>query len=228
MSNATKTNEALNSLKAKLGQRVGSGQCYGLVAYYSFILGGCNIGGGITQPNPDGNGRQEAGSDTRRGMSASNIGGDYNWSAKGWRVKFDPSMDDLKVGCIINYDPTPDNMWGHTAVVTRVGGGSYDIIEQNYAYRQYATERKGITTVTDISSIIYTPELVAGGAVGTVQATPTETPTGNGDVQTTVFNTEGVLIDIDSLPRYTPNVYSIPNLFPYKFKIFFRRHHCRT
>ena len=212
MSNATKTNEALNSLKAKLGQRVGNGQCYGLVAYYSFILGGCNIGGGITQPNPDGNGRQEAGSDTRRGMSASNIGGDYNWSAKGWQVKFDPSMDDLKVGCIINYDPTPGNMWGHTAVVTRVGGGSYDIIEQNYAYRQYVTERKGIATVADVSSIIYTPELVAGGAVGTVEAPAPSTTVGNGDIETKVFVVEGILLDVDSLPRYTPNVYSIPNL----------------
>ena len=212
MSNATKTNEALNSLKAKLGQRVGSGQCYGLVAYYSFILGGCNIGGGITQPNPDGNGRQEAGSDTRRGMSASNIGGDYNWSARGWQVKFDPSMDDLKLGCIINYDPTPGNMWGHTAVITRVGGGSYGIIEQNYAYRQYVTERKGITTVADVSSIIYTPELVAGGVVGGVEAPAPSSPAGNGDIETKVFVVEGVLLDVDSLPRYTPNVYSIPNL----------------
>ena len=212
MADATKTNQALNTLKSKLGQTIGNGYCYGLVAYYSYLLGGCNIGGGITPTNPDGNGRQEPGSDLRRGMSACNIGGDYNWSAKGWSVKFDPAMGDLKVGCIVNYDPTSDNEFGHTAVITRVGGGSYDIIEQNYAYRKYATERKGINTVADTSSIIYTPELVAGGAVGTVQATPPETPTGNGDIQTTVFNTEGVLIDVDSLPRYTPNVYNIPNL----------------
>lgn len=212
MAEATKTNEALNTLKSKLGQTIGSGQCYGLVAYYSYLLGGCNIGGGITQPNPDGNGRQEAGSDKRRGMSASNIGGDYNWSAKGWQVKFDPNMNDLKAGCIVNYDPSGNNIWGHTAVITSVGGGSYDIIEQNYNYKQFATERKGITTVADISSIIYTPELVAGGAVGSVQATPPAKPTGNGDVETNVFNVQGVLIDVDGLPRYTPNVYRIPNL----------------
>ena len=212
MSNATKTNEALNALKAKLGQRVGSGQCYGLVAYYSYLLGGCNIGGGITQPNPDGNGRQEAGSDTRRGMSASNIGGDYNWSAKGWSVKFDPTINDLKAGCIVNYKPSGSNIYGHTAVITRAGGGSYDIIEQNYAYRQYVTERKGITTVADVSSIIYTPELVAGGVVGGVEAPAPSMPTGNGDIETKVFVVEGVLLDVDSLPRYTPNVYSIPNL----------------
>ena len=212
MAEATKTNEALNTLKSKLGQTIGNGQCYGLVAYYSYILGGCNIGGGITQPNPDGNGRQEAGSDTRRGMSASNIGGDYNWGAKGWQVKFDPTINDLKAGCIVNYKPTSSNMWGHTAVITRAGNGSYDIIEQNYAYRQYATERKGITTVSDISSIIYTPELVAGGTVGTVEAPAPSTPTGNGDIETKVFEVEGVLIDVDAIMRYTPNVYKIPNL----------------
>ena len=47
MAEATKTNEALNTLKSKLGKTIGSGQCYGLVAYYSYLLGGCNIGGGI-------------------------------------------------------------------------------------------------------------------------------------------------------------------------------------
>ena len=73
--NAPKTEQALSTLKSKLSVKLGSGQCYGLTAYYSHLLGGCNLGGGINTPNPDGNGRQEAGSDTRRGMSASNIGG---------------------------------------------------------------------------------------------------------------------------------------------------------
>ena len=114
---APKTEQAIATIKSKLGVKLGSGQCYGLTAYYSQLLGGCNLGGGINTPNPDGNGRQEVGSDTRRGMSASNIGGDYNWSAKGWSVKFDPSMSDLKAGCIVNYKPTSGNIWGHTAVI---------------------------------------------------------------------------------------------------------------
>ena len=115
---APKTEQALATLKSKLGVRLGSGQCYGLTAFYSQLLGGCNLGGGINSPNPDGNGRQEAGSDTRRGMSACNIGGDYNWSAKGWQVKFDPAMRDLKAGCIVNYKPTSGNIWGHSSVIT--------------------------------------------------------------------------------------------------------------
>lgn len=102
MTEAIQTLKALNEIKSRVGTSVGSGQCYGLVALYSQLLGGCNIGGGINTPNPDGNGRQASGSDTQRGMSASNIGGDYNWEAVGWKVRFDPSFSDLRVGCIVN------------------------------------------------------------------------------------------------------------------------------
>ena len=210
---APKTEQALATLKSKIGTKLGSGQCYGLTAYYSQLLGGCNLGGGINTPNPDGNGRQEVGSDTRRGMSASNIGGDYNWSAKGWSVKFDPSMSDLKAGCIVNYKPTSGNIWGHSAVITRADGTSYDILEQNYNYKQYVTERTGITVTSNIASIIYTPELVQGGIIdGTIEPLEPSTPTGTGDIQTLVFEVEAMLIDVDSLTKYTPNVYDIPNL----------------
>lgn len=224
MTNAPKTQQALNNIKSRLGQKIGSGQCYGLVAYYSQLLGGCNIGGGINNPNPDGNGRQAGGSDPRRGMSASNIGGDYNWQAKGWQVKFSPvTMADLKAGAIVNTKPPAGsywrsdydyagNPWGHTVVVTSANGSSYDIIEQNFNYKQYLTERKGISTVADIESIIYPPELVSGGVVSTVTASAPSVTTGGGDVQTTAFDVEAVLIDIDGLPRFTPNIYEIPNL----------------
>ena len=211
--NAPKTEQALANIKSKIGVTLGSGQCYGLTAFYSQLLGGCNLGGGINSPNPDGNGRQEEGSDKRRGMSASNIGGDYNWGAKGWAVKFDPSMTDLKTGCIVNYKPTPDNIWGHTAVITRADGTSYDILEQNYNYKKYVTERKGITLTSNIASIIYTPELVQGGIIGgTIEPLEPSIPTGNGDIQTKVFEVEAMLIDVDRLIKYTPNVYQIPNL----------------
>ena len=216
---APKTEQALSTLKSKIGVKLGSGQCYGLTAYYSQLLGGCNLGGGINTPNPDGNGRQEVGSDTRRGMSASNIGGDYNWGGKGWSVKFDPSMIDLKTGCIVNYKPTSGNIWGHTAVITRADSTSYDILEQNYNYKQYATERKGITVTSNIASIIYTPELVQGGIIdGTIEPLEPSTPTGTGDIQTRVFEVEAMLIDVDSLTKYTPNVYTIPNLLQVSYE----------
>lgn len=212
MTEATQTLKALNEIKSRVGTSVGSGQCYGLVALYSQLLGGCNIGGGINTPNPDGNGRQASGSDTQRGMSASNIGGDYNWEAVGWKVRFDPSFSDLRVGCIVNYKPTSSNIWGHTAVISAVHGSSYDVIEQNYAWSGYTTERTGIDTVDNIESIIYPPEVVAGGDIGEITGDTGDRQLGNGDYTRTAFDVEALLIEVDGFFDYRPNVYEIPNL----------------
>lgn len=212
MTEATQTLKALNEIKSRVGTSVGSGQCYGLVALYSQLLGGCNIGGGINTPNPDGNGRQASGSDTQRGMSASNIGGDYNWDAVGWKVRFDPSFSDLRVGCIVNYKPTSSNIWGHTAVISAVNGSSYDVIEQNYAWSGYTTERTGIDTVDNIESIIYPPEVVAGGDIGEITGNTGDRQLGNGDYTKTAFDVESLLIEVEGFFDYRPNVYEIPNL----------------
>lgn len=212
MTEATQTLKALNEIKSRVGTSVGSGQCYGLVALYSQLLGGCNIGGGINTPNPDGNGRQASGSDTQRGMSASNIGGDYNWDAVGWNVRFDPSFSDLRVGCIVNYKPTSNNIWGHTAVISAVNGSSYDVIEQNYAWSGYTTERTGIDTVDNIESIIYPPEVVAGGDIGEITGNTGDRQLGNGDYTKTAFDVEALLIEVNGFFDYRPNVYEIPNL----------------
>lgn len=212
MTEATQTLKALNEIKSRVGTSVGSGQCYGLVALYSQLLGGCNIGGGINNPNPDGNGRQASGSDTQRGMSASNIGGDYNWDAVGWKVRFDPSFSDLRVGCIVNYKPTSSNIWGHTAVISAVNGSSYDVIEQNYAWSGYTTERTGIDTVDNIESIIYPPEVVAGGDIGEITGNTGDRQLGNGDYTKTAFDVEALLIEVEGFFDYRPNVYEIPNL----------------
>lgn len=212
MTEATQTLKALNEIKSRVGTSVGSGQCYGLVALYSQLLGGCNIGGGINTPNPDGNGRQAIGSDTQRGMSASNIGGDYNWDAVGWKVRFDPSFSDLRVGCIVNYKPTSSNIWGHTAVISAVNGSSYDVIEQNYAWSGYTTERTGIDTVDNIESIIYPPEVVAGGDIGEITGNTGDRQLGNGDYTKIAFDVEALLIEVEGFFDYRPNVYEIPNL----------------
>lgn len=212
MTEATQTLKALNEIKSRVGTSVGSGQCYGLVALYSQLLGGCNIGGGINTPNPDGNGRQASGSDTQRGMSASNIGGDYNWDAVGWKVRFNPSFSDLRVGCIVNYKPTSSNIWGHTAVISAVHGSSYDVIEQNYAWSGYTTERTGIDTVDNIESIIYPPEVVAGGDIGEITGNTGDRQLGNGDYTKTAFDVEALLIEVNGFFDYRPNTYEIPNL----------------
>lgn len=212
MTEATQTLKALNEIKSRVGTSIGSGQCYGLVALYSQLLGGCNIGGGINTPNPDGNGRQASGSDTQRGMSASNIGGDYNWDAVGWKVRFDPSFSDLRAGCIVNYKPTSSNIWGHTAIISAVNGSSYDVIEQNYAWSGYTTERTGIDTVDNIESIIYPPEVVAGGDIGEITGNTGDRQLGNGDYTKTAFDVEALLIEVNGFFDYRPNVYEIPNL----------------
>lgn len=212
MAEATETLKALNEIKSRVGTSVGNGQCYGLVALYSQLLGGCDIGGGINTPNPNGNGRQASGSDTQRGMSASNIGGDYDWEALGWKVRFDPSWADLRVGCIVCYIPSGNNIWGHTSVISAVNGSSYDVIEQNYTWSGYTTERTGIDTVDNIESIIYPPEVVAGGDIGEITGNTGDRQLGNGDYSKTAFDVEALLIEVDGFFDYQPNVYEIPNL----------------
>lgn len=212
MVEAKETQKALNEIKSRVGTSVGNGQCYGLVALYSQLLGGCDIGGGINTPNPNGNGRQASGSDTQRGMSASNIGGDYDWESLGWKVRFNPSFSDLRVGCIVCYIPSGNNIWGHTSVISAVNGSSYDVIEQNYAWSGYTTERTGIDTVDNIESIIYPPEVVAGGDIGEITGSTGDRQLGNGDYSKTAFDVEALLIEVDGFFDYKPNIYEIPNL----------------
>lgn len=212
MSEAKETLKALNTIKSKVGTTIGSGECYGLVALYSEMLGGCNLGGGINTPNPDGNGRQASGSDTQRGMSASNIGGDYDWDSVGWKVRFDPSFSDLREGCIVNYKPTSTNIWGHTAVISAVNGSSYDVIEQNYAWSHYTTERTGIDAVDNIESIIYPPEVVAGGTVGNVTGDTGGQDLGNGTYSRQAFDVEAMLIEVYGFFNYEVSSFEVPNL----------------
>lgn len=212
MSEAKETLKALNAIKAKVGTTIGSGECYGLVALYSEMLGGCNIGGGINTPNPNGNGRQASGSDTERGMSASNIGGDYDWEALGWKVRFDPSFSDLRAGCIVNFKPTSGNIWGHTAVILAVHDGSFDVIEQNYDWTHYTDERTGIERIDNIESIIYPPEIVAGGEVGDVTGDTGGQDLGNGTYSRQAFDVEAILIEAQGFFNYEVSSFEVPNL----------------
>lgn len=212
MAEAVETLKALNLIKSKVGTTIGSGECYGLVALYSEMLGGCNLGGGINTPNPNGNGRQADGSDTQRGMSAANIGGDYDWASVGWRVLYDPSFSDLRSGVIVNFKPTSRNIYGHTAVISHVGDGSFDVIEQNYDWGHYTTERTGITDTGNIESIIYPPELIEGKTVGDVTGDIGGQDLGNGNYSRNAFDVEALLIEVDGFFNYEPSAYEIPNL----------------
>jgi len=206
-----KTDNALKQLAGLLGQRVGSGQCYGLVAKYSQILGGALLGGGVTGVNANGTGKQADGSNKIRGMSASNIGGDYNWQALGWQVVFNPtSLSQVKAGGLINWKPVQgyDLEYGHTGVIEAVNGQEMTILEQNYG-GQWVTRNKRPIKLSDIESIVYPPEIAGGG---TIMATSTgDVPTTTTTTQT-VWNTRAVLLEVKTLHAFNPTTFEVPNL----------------
>lgn len=194
---AEKTAEALSKIKALMGQRVGNGQCYGLVAYYSKILGGAGLGGGV---------------DSLRGlvgggMAASQIGTDYNWAQFGWSVITPRSVDDLKAGAILNNKSNFSSNflmtgpYGHTVIIKSVSGGNVTVYEQNFAGMQYVIERtyNAQAYLGSAQTIVYPPELKAGKTVEGVkvqtQAPQSQPKAESTETQTT---TETQTFTIDS------------------------------
>lgn len=194
---AEKTAEALSKIKALMGQRVGNGQCYGLVAYYSKILGGAGLGGGV---------------DSLRGlvgggMAASQIGTDYNWAQFGWSVITPRSVGDLKAGAILNNKSNFSSNflmtgpYGHTVIIKSVSGGNVTVYEQNFAGMQYVIERtyNAQAYLGSAQTIVYPPELKAGKTVEGVkvqtQAPQSQPKAESTETQTT---TETQTFTIDS------------------------------
>lgn len=126
-----------------VGKSVGSGQCYAISSLYAERLNFGPLIGGI---------------------NASDIGQDYNWSAKGWQVIMYPKVSDVKAGDMINWKKGAlfsanqsirvDSTYGHTAVVASVSGNAITVYSQNPGPTQLVT----ITGSDDIfSSIIHPP-----------------------------------------------------------------------
>lgn len=166
---ATNTENALKTIEGKKGQRVGSGQCYGLVALYSSLLGGPGLGGGVTGIS----GRIGG------GIAAGLIGTDYNWKAFGWSV-VGASAANMKAGAIVNIkanygQPFLTGPYGHTAIVKAVSGSTVTILEQNYAGRMYVVENSYNLSayVAGVQTIVYPPELAQGKTVGGSTTTKT-------------------------------------------------------
>lgn len=157
----TKTKNALAQIKARMGQTVGSGECYGLVALYSQLLGGPGLGGGVTGITDLVGG----------GMAAALIGTDYNWASKGWKVVTPQNTSDLRPGAMVTIkanNPTAGTgPYGHVAVVEAVSGDTITILEQNYAGKRYVVENKyNINTYLGFTNhVIYPPELASGGNI---------------------------------------------------------------
>lgn len=113
-------------VKAVYGQFVYNAQCYGLTSFYVDTFNSkVHIGAGSPY------GKTEV---TGVGVSASDIGDDYNWAANGWAVIHNPT--EIKVGDIVNIAGFSDlgyTEFGHTGVCVATGNGTTTLAEQNHS-----------------------------------------------------------------------------------------------
>lgn len=155
------TGEAgLKHLESLMNTRVGNGQCYALSAEYSGFLGGCGMGSGTKYSFSHVIGDTTA---------ASNIGSGYDWGAVGWKVIFNPSLEQLVVGAIINWTQgasvggpnawTTDPTYGHTGVIRGIEGSTILTYEQNTEYGQVVAKCvRGFISAGSIASICIPPK----------------------------------------------------------------------
>lgn len=148
-----KTQAALTELKSLLGQSLGSGECYAVPAYYSMILGGPGLGGGVT-------GITDVIGDT---MAAANIGTGYDWAKYGWQVVTPESTADFKVGSIV----TSGTGFGHVSIIEYIDGDTITVLEQNVSGRRFVMENtyNAQTYLNDVNNVIYPPEIAEGGEI---------------------------------------------------------------
>lgn len=160
---APKTAQALSEIVGLAGQKVGLGQCYGLVAYYTQAIGGPGLGGGVNNITDLVGG----------GINAADIGTDYNWGKYGWAVIEPKSLSDLKVGAIVNIkanqgEPVLTGSYGHTAVIKAITDQEIEVVEQNVAGQQVVKIDKYIASeyLPHVSTVIYPPEIANGANLG--------------------------------------------------------------
>jgi flagellum-specific peptidoglycan hydrolase FlgJ len=168
---ADKTVTVINEMKGLQGRTVGSGQCYGLAAWYSMKLGGPGLGGGVTGFS----GKVGA------GIAAAYIGTDYAWGNFGWSVVRPRGTNELKAGALANikahngYQGT--GPYGHVSIIIANNGSTVTVLEQNYAGRQYVTlgNYNAQAYLGAIETLCYPPELKAGRTVEGTSITTTGT-----------------------------------------------------
>lgn len=160
---AKQTKAVLNELAGLKGQRVGSGQCYALSAWFSNRLGGAGLGGGVTGF------RGLIGA----GAAASNIGEDYNWEQFGWKYVIPSKTEHLIAGSILNIKANFNagfiitGPWGHTVIVKSIVGDTLTVYEQNFAGHQYVEERTYSASqyLQAVKTAVYPKEIVQGKRV---------------------------------------------------------------
>lgn len=183
---AKQTKAVLNELAGLKGQRVGSGQCYALSAWFSNRLGGAGLGGGVTGF------RGLIGA----GAAASNIGEDYNWEQFGWKCVIPSKTEHLIAGSILNIKANFNagfiitGPWGHTVIVKSIVGDTLTVYEQNFAGHQYVEERTYSASqyLQAVKTAVYPKEIVQGKRVeataNTTLATNPIVESGNAEPKT--------------------------------------------
>lgn len=172
---ATKTKAVLAEANSLKGQKVGSGQCYALSAWYAMKLDGPGLGGGVTGF------RGLIGF----GQAASHIGTDYNWGQFGWKVVQPNKTSDLIAGSIVNIranagSPVFTGGWGHTVIVKSLSGDTLTVLEQNYNNVQTVQERtyNASAYLAVVQTVCYPPEIIQGKRVeGTAALNPSQNET---------------------------------------------------
>ncbi|RYS70462.1 CHAP domain-containing protein, partial [Parabacteroides distasonis] len=184
---ADKVISVLNALTAKKGTRIGSGQCYGLVAWHAMSIGGPGLGGGVTGL------RGLIGA----GAAASHIGEDYNWSQFGWKVVRPSQVNHLIPGSIANIranagGPVWTGGWGHTVVIKGLSGDTLTVLEQNYAGRQWVEERtySASAYLRIIQTLCYPPEIVQGKRIDGTESSPAPSGTPGNNEPKTISETQ--------------------------------------
>ncbi|QBX22568.1 tail fibers protein [Streptococcus phage Javan90] len=167
---AAKTKAVLAEANGLKGQRVGSGQCYALAAWYAMKLDGPGLNGGVTSF------RGLIGA----GAAAAQIGTDYNWAQFGWKSFAPSKVSDLAAGSIVNIRansgaPVYTGGWGHTVIVKSLSGDMLTVLEQNFNNVQVVQEHtySASAYLRTVQTVCYPPELVQGKRVG---GTATEEP----------------------------------------------------
>lgn len=169
---STSVANALAHIKLKIGQTVGSGQCYALCAEYAGVLGGPGLGAGTKYGITGLTGQGST-------SAAADIGICYKWESYGWQVIKNPQLSQITVGCILNFSRstnvtesmspgtsnwfnwTSDPTYGHTLIVEAVNGDSITVLEQWGGSRQYCmnnTMKYSGTGASGISSICIPPK----------------------------------------------------------------------
>lgn len=119
---------AVAKLRAMAGQTIGDGQCYAMTGYYIWLISDKDISFS--------NGHPMLGL-VGAGVSASNIGSDWDFGSIGWKV-VQPSNDALCVGAVVNIGANVGSPWytggyGHTGVITGLDSSRVEFTQQNYA-----------------------------------------------------------------------------------------------